>query len=239
MPTSAAHLQGRALGSLPLATQAALKQLRQRAIRLLARRDFSRAELARRLASPPAGRRRRRTDDALDSDVADSDAADSDAADSDAADSDAADSDAAFAPPAALDSEPLADIAEPPVPALAQCIEWVLDDLAVRGYLDDQRFARGLIRRESPRRGVLLLARKLAEHGLEGDDAANLLADARQRELARAHALWQRRFGATPADPRERMRQLRFLAQRGFSAEVVRKVVAGRVAPDDLVLPDG
>ncbi|MBL8303415.1 MAG: RecX family transcriptional regulator, partial [Ideonella sp.] len=38
-------------------------------------------------------------------------------------------------------------------------------------------------------------------------------------------AVWQRRFGAAPADPREAARQARFLAGRGYSAEVVRRVL--------------
>jgi regulatory protein len=49
----------------------------------------------------------------------------------------------------------------------------------------------------------------------------------RSSELDRARAVWQGRFGAVPADARERARQMRFLAGRGFSAEVIRSVVAG------------
>jgi len=39
--------------------------------------------------------------------------------------------------------------------------------------------------------------------------------------------VWQRRFGVPPKDPRERARQLRFLAARGFSGEVARRALQG------------
>ena len=47
-------------------------------------------------------------------------------------------------------------------------------------------------------------------------------------ELQRARAVWRQRFGDQPADtPQERARQMRFLATRGFAADVVRRVVRG------------
>jgi len=57
-------------------------------------------------------------------------------------------------------------------------------------------------------------------------------ADAlKQSELERARTVWRRKFGEPPVDPAERARQMRFLAGRGFSADIIRRVVAG--ADDD------
>ncbi len=50
---------------------------------------------------------------------------------------------------------------------------------------------------------------------------------ARATELERARAAWTKRFGAPPANALERARQMRFLHGRGFSFEVIRRVVAG------------
>ena len=44
-------------------------------------------------------------------------------------------------------------------------------------------------------------------------------------ELERARALWLRRFGQTPQSPEERAKQMRFLAGRGFSGDVIRRVI--------------
>ncbi|HNL42437.1 MAG TPA: RecX family transcriptional regulator, partial [Ottowia sp.] len=45
-------------------------------------------------------------------------------------------------------------------------------------------------------------------------------------EFDRALAVWRRRFAAPPGDAGERARQLRFLAGRGFSAEVAWRVLS-------------
>jgi regulatory protein len=45
--------------------------------------------------------------------------------------------------------------------------------------------------------------------------------------LARAQAVWQKKFGQLATSGPERNKQARFLASRGFSGEVVRQVVAG------------
>jgi regulatory protein len=49
----------------------------------------------------------------------------------------------------------------------------------------------------------------------------------RESEVRRARDIWRKRFGQPPADLRERARQMRFLAARGFSGEVVRQVLGG------------
>ena len=43
----------------------------------------------------------------------------------------------------------------------------------------------------------------------------------------RARAVWGRKFGCLAEDAAARARQMRFLAGRGFSAEVIRRVVSG------------
>jgi regulatory protein len=45
--------------------------------------------------------------------------------------------------------------------------------------------------------------------------------------LARALAIWQKKFGHVATDAATRNRQARFLATRGFSSDVVKQVVAG------------
>lgn len=54
---------------------------------------------------------------------------------------------------------------------------------------------------------------------------------ARASELERAREAWRKRFGAPPSNPLDRAKQMRFLHGRGFSFEVIRRVVAG--AQDD------
>lgn len=115
-----------------------------------------------------------------------------------------------------------------PEAAAAQQVDAVLDALAAAGLLSDRRAAEALVGAKAPRLGALRLRQLLRDRGVPDDEAADALASVRAGELARAQALWQRRFGAVAEDAAGRARQARFLAGRGFDAEVVRRVVRGR-----------
>lgn len=60
---------------------------------------------------------------------------------------------------------------------------------------------------------------------------AKVAGAARATELDRAREAWKKRFRTPPASAAERAKQMRFLQGRGFSFEVIRRVVAG--AEDD------
>jgi regulatory protein len=107
-------------------------------------------------------------------------------------------------------------------------IDAVLDALERRGLLSDARFVESRVRTRAARFGNRRIEAELRQRGVPPDAATQ--AALRASELERARTVWQARFGGPPADPRERARQQRFLAGRGFSAEVIRKVIAG---PDE------
>jgi regulatory protein len=111
--------------------------------------------------------------------------------------------------------------------AAAREVDAVLDALQAAHHLSDARFAESRIHARAPRQGLVRIRLELARHGVELDaDSAQTLRDT---ELARAREVWQRKYGGSPpADAAERARQMRFLAGRGFAAEVVRRVVGGR-----------
>ena len=102
-------------------------------------------------------------------------------------------------------------------------------------YLSEARFVDSRVHARSARFGNLRIRQELAQHGLNlPADAAQALKDS---ELQRAAEVWRRKFGvsaAAPATPAERARQARFLAARGFSGEVVTRVMrrTGRGDPE-------
>ena len=106
----------------------------------------------------------------------------------------------------------------------AQDIEALLDGLEARGHLSEQRFVESRVRLRASGQGTVRIQMELARHGLKLE--AQPLQALRDSELQRAQQLWQRRFGHAPSDPRERARQMRFLAGRGFGGDVVRRVMA-------------
>ena len=111
---------------------------------------------------------------------------------------------------------------------LAVQIEAVLDDFEARGWLSDQRFAEALVRRRSERFGTRKIQDELAQAGVDSSKTAELLRNLKETEYQRAHELWLRKFGVLATEQKERARQYRFLASKGFSSAVVSKVVAGR-----------
>jgi regulatory protein len=117
-----------------------------------------------------------------------------------------------------------------PVTPLSVQIESVLDDFEARGWLSDQRFAEALVRRRSERFGARKIQDELAQAGVDSSMTEDLLKQLKETEYQRAHELWLRKFGALAIEQKERARQYRFLASKGFSSEVVSKVVAGRPA---------
>lgn len=115
----------------------------------------------------------------------------------------------------------------PAIPLTIQ-IEAVLDDFEARGWLSDQRFAEALVRRRSERFGTRKIQDELAQAGVDSSKTGDLLKNLKETEYQRAHELWMRKFGALATEQKERARQYRFLASKGFSSDVVSKVVAGR-----------
>lgn len=120
-----------------------------------------------------------------------------------------------------------ADIAAEAAPAgdaIAEQVERLLDALQAQGLLSDERFVESRVRLRAAGLGTRRIQMELARHGLKLP--AQPLQQLRDSECERAAQLWQRKFGAAALDARERARQMRFLAGRGFSGEVIRRVLA-------------
>jgi len=112
--------------------------------------------------------------------------------------------------------------------ATALSIEAVLDDFEARGWLSDERFAEALVRRRSERYGMRKIADELERAGVDIKQSAKLLGALKETEFQRAYDLWARKYGEKAQDQKERARQYRFLASKGFGADVVAKVIGGQ-----------
>ena len=100
-----------------------------------------------------------------------------------------------------------------------EVIAWLL----AHKHLSEERFVESRVHVRAARYGNLRIRQELAQHGLAlGADAAQALRDS---EFERALQVWQRKYGTPPADATDRARQSRFLAQRGFSPEIVARVM--------------
>ena len=101
----------------------------------------------------------------------------------------------------------------------------VLDDLQAKDFINAQRVAESLVHRRAARLGTQRLVQELRSKGLDDDLVRATAEQLRATELERAQAVWRQRFGSVADDTKERARQMRFLAARGFAGDVVRRVV--------------
>lgn len=115
----------------------------------------------------------------------------------------------------------------PEAPAQAQ-IAAALDELAAKGLISESRVAESVLAGQGQRFGSRRLRQTLLAKGLAPSLVASTLQQARATELERAREVWRRRYCEPAADAAGRARQMRFLAGRGFDAEVIRRVVQPR-----------
>jgi len=105
----------------------------------------------------------------------------------------------------------------------------LLDTLEAKGFISAERVVESVLHRRAPLLGAQRVMLELRHKGV--DDALVRAAGAQltETEWERACAVWEKRFGNAPPPTtyQERARQMRFLAARGFAAEVVRRVVQG------------
>ena len=107
-------------------------------------------------------------------------------------------------------------------------LQAVLGELEAKGFISEARVAESLLHRRAARLGTQRLVQELRSKGLDEDLVRATADQLRATECERAQAVWQQRFGEVAATPQERARQMRFLAARGFSGDVVRRVVKAK-----------
>lgn len=102
-------------------------------------------------------------------------------------------------------------------------VDAVLDKLEAKGLLNEVRFVESRVHARTARFGNRRIEHELRQHGLVADPA--LKEQLRTTEMTRAREVWRKRFGQPGATAADRAKQARFLTARGFSSEVVRRLV--------------
>ena len=106
-------------------------------------------------------------------------------------------------------------------------VRTALDDLTVRGYLSDARYAEQIAVRRGGSYSRRRIGEELKARGVARSDIETALAGAEIDDDAALKALWQRRFGRGPEDEREKARQVRFLQARGFALSAILRFLRG------------
>lgn len=101
----------------------------------------------------------------------------------------------------------------------------LLDDLEKRGWLSDSRALEQIVRIRSARFGTQRITHELRQKGISEELISASIPQLKEGELDAARAVWQRKFASPPQDQKEKAKQVRFLQSRGFSMEVIFKVM--------------
>lgn len=104
-------------------------------------------------------------------------------------------------------------------------LQAVLDELEKRNWLSDARAATQLVDAKRARFGTQRIVHELRQKGIAEELISVSLPALKESELGAARDAWQRKFGILPQDAKEKARQMRFLQSRGFSMDVIFKVL--------------
>ncbi|MFC3609190.1 recombination regulator RecX [Stutzerimonas tarimensis] len=107
-----------------------------------------------------------------------------------------------------------------------ELIDPTLERLADEGLLSETRYLESFIRRKAMAGcGPLRIREELSHTGIPRDTIEQALRDSDFDWSEQLREVWQRKFAASrPQDARERARQARFLAYRGFPAELISRL---------------
>jgi regulatory protein len=106
-------------------------------------------------------------------------------------------------------------------------LERVLNELEIKDFLNEKRNALSIASRKESKLGARRIQAEMKQKGVPLDVAQSVLDDLKITELDRAKALWQKKFGALPDNPKETDQQMRFMLTRGFSMSILKSIYAG------------
>ncbi len=120
-----------------------------------------------------------------------------------------------------------------------------LDELQGKGFIDDRRVLESVVHRRAAKLGAARIRQELQNKGLDASAVKDAVTGLQSTELERARAIWHKKFGASlpttesrqAPSAAERGKEMRFLASRGFGADIIRRVVGGDPG-DPEVMPD-
>lgn len=109
---------------------------------------------------------------------------------------------------------------------LSDELKSVLDRLEQQKLLSDERAVEQILHARSRKYGSKRIRYELQMKGIADHLIEAALGEFEQTEFSSARALWCKKFGVAPSTPAERGKQIRYLAGKGFSSEVISKVLS-------------
>ena len=114
--------------------------------------------------------------------------------------------------------------------ACPEMIDIALDRLTEEGLLSESRYLESYINyRAGSGYGPLRIREELSQRGLSRGDIEEAIRECGFNWQEQLEDTWRRKFaGVLPEDAKERARQGRFLSYRGYSLEMIGRLLSGR-----------
>jgi regulatory protein len=110
----------------------------------------------------------------------------------------------------------------------AETLAALLDELLSRKQLSDERYAEERVRVLSRKYGPAKIRHDLRAKGISSDIVDAISSDG---ELERARSILSRKYREPATTPEERARRARFLQARGFSTDIILRLIRGSDEP--------
>lgn len=104
-------------------------------------------------------------------------------------------------------------------------IDTLLDELEKENWQSEHRYAQSLINRRADKYGTARVLQELRRNGVNDTLIEEVREQLKDSEFERALEVWERKFGSAPEDQKAYARQYRFMASRGFSPGLLRRIL--------------
>ena len=109
----------------------------------------------------------------------------------------------------------------------------LLEDFKTRGWLSDARFTEQIVHARQTKFGSAKIAHELREKGVADHLIADAIEQVKDNELDNATEVWRKKFKHGPQSHEEWAKQARFLQSRGFSFDMIKKVLNATEAEEN------
>lgn len=117
--------------------------------------------------------------------------------------------------------------------AAPDMIEAALDRLTEEGLLSEARYLESFIAHKARSgHGPMRIRDELTQRGLQRVDIERALRECGVDWAGQLLETWQKKFSRLPIDPKERAQQTRFLSYRGYSLDMIGRLLSGRQLDD-------
>jgi len=130
-------------------------------------------------------------------------------------------------------SQPAAEVLIVLDGAITPALEAVLAEFAERNWQSDARYTEAYIHSKSRQHGSLRLKQALAQQGIDETLSREFMPD-KAHELQTAVAVLRKKFKQPAADLKDKQKQARFLAYRGFDMDTIHAALKSSWDEDDV-----